>query len=105
MDEILEVFGINWKLLLIQSVNFGILLLVLWRFLYRPLVKIMGERQSVIAKGVQNARDAEERLKSIEEEKDSHRINNDNRHRQITRELPHQNDFNFFLLYCHAIVG
>ena len=69
MEEILGTFGINWKLLLIQAINFGILLLILHRVLYRPLVRMMNERQAVLEKGVKDAEDAETKLSEIEEEK------------------------------------
>jgi len=71
MEEIVRVFGINWKLLLIQGVNFGLLLLILWRFLYRPLIQMISKRQEVISKGVEDANKAEERLDEINEEKES----------------------------------
>ena len=71
MGEIAAVFGINWKLLLIQGVNFGLLLLVLWKFLYTPLVRMMGERQAAIEKGVKDAEKAEQKLSEIKEEEDS----------------------------------
>ena len=68
MGEIAAVFGINGKLLLIQSVNFGLLLLILWKFLYTPLVKVMAERQAAIEKGVKDAEKAEKKLEDIKEE-------------------------------------
>lgn len=71
MEEIVKVFGINWKLLLIQGVNFGVLLLILWRLLYRPLISIISKRQEAIKKGVEDANKAEEKLNEINEEKES----------------------------------
>lgn len=69
MEEIIKVFGVNWKLLVIQVVNFGILLLVLHRFLYRPLLSLMEKRQQKIARGLSDAEEAEAKLKKIEEER------------------------------------
>lgn len=70
MDEILTVFGVNWKLLVIQMVNFGVLLLVLWRFLYQPLLRALENRRVKIAQGLEDAEKAEMKLKQIEEEKE-----------------------------------
>ena len=67
MGEIAAVFGINWKLLLIQSVNFGVLLLILWRYLYTPLVKMMAKRQTAIEQGVKDAEAADTKLTEIKE--------------------------------------
>lgn len=62
MQELFETFGINWKLLLIQAVNFGLLLLVLWYFLYRPVLRMIDERREKIAEGVRNAEAAKREL-------------------------------------------
>ncbi|MEK9167979.1 MAG: F0F1 ATP synthase subunit B [Patescibacteria group bacterium] len=69
MDEIIRVFGINWKLLAIQAVNFGLLLILLHRFLYKPLLKVIEERQMHIKKGVENAALAEQKLGEAEGQK------------------------------------
>lgn len=67
--EILHAFGIDYRLLLIQVVNFGVLMLVLWQFLYKPLMRIMDERKGVVEKGVRDAESAAKRLAQAEEEK------------------------------------
>ena len=53
--EVLQAFGINWKLLLIQGVNFGLLLAILYRYLYKPLFAMLDKRQAEIAKGLKDA--------------------------------------------------
>lgn len=67
--EIFHTFGIDWRLLLIQAVNFGVLMLALWAFLYKPLLKLLDERRSKIEKGVRDAEEADAKLKSASEEK------------------------------------
>jgi F-type H+-transporting ATPase subunit b len=62
MGELFSAFGLDWKLLVIQTVNFGVLLLILWRFLYRPLVKILDERRGLISESVKKAEAADRRL-------------------------------------------
>ncbi len=64
--EILHVFGIHWKLLLAQVVNFSIALFVLYRFVYRPIFKILAEREALIHKGLDDAKHAEEDRKAAE---------------------------------------
>lgn len=66
MGELFAVFGINWKLLLIQALNFGILLVILWKFLYTPVLKMIDERRAKIAEGVKNAEEAGEKLAQSE---------------------------------------
>ncbi|MBI4094023.1 F0F1 ATP synthase subunit B [Candidatus Kaiserbacteria bacterium] len=62
MSELFAAFGINWKLLLVQAFNFGLLLFVLWYFLYEPVLKLIDDRRKKIAEGVQNAEAAARRL-------------------------------------------
>jgi F-type H+-transporting ATPase subunit b len=53
--ELLDKLGVDWKILIAQIVNFVILLAVLYRFLYRPVLKMMKERSVKIEKGVKQA--------------------------------------------------
>lgn len=65
-NELLTQLGINWKLFLSQAVNFFILLGVLWTFVYRPLIKIIKERNEKIKVGLEKAEEANVRLKEID---------------------------------------
>ena len=60
MEEILHAFGIDWRLILIQVVNFGILAGALWYFLYTPVLKILNDREEKIRKGIEYAEAAQE---------------------------------------------
>ena len=62
MAELFAAFGINWKLLLAQAVNFGALLFILTYFLYTPILKMLDERREKIAQGVKNAEAADAKL-------------------------------------------
>ncbi|MSU73721.1 ATP synthase F0 subunit B [Candidatus Kaiserbacteria bacterium] len=62
MSQLLAVFGVDWKLLLVQAVNFGLLLSVLTYFLYKPVLRIIDERQRKIAEGVKTAAAADQKL-------------------------------------------
>lgn len=67
--EILHVFGIDWRLLIVQVVNFGVLMALLYVFLYGPLMKLIDERRAKIAKGVRDAEKAEHNLAQAEDER------------------------------------
>ena len=69
MAALFATFGINAKLLTIQAVNFGVTLLVLWWFLYRPLMKVIDERKQKIAKGVHDAEEAAQAKARVEGER------------------------------------
>lgn len=64
MEQLAEVFGINWKLLIAQGVNFGILLAALSYFLYKPVLKMLDERKRIVADGVAAAERAQKRLEN-----------------------------------------
>jgi F-type H+-transporting ATPase subunit b len=64
--ELIHKLGIDWKLLIAQVVNFFILLFVLWKFVYRPVLDMLEKRSKTIEKGIHDAKTAEERLAKIE---------------------------------------
>lgn len=68
MSELFAAFGLDWKLLLIQALNFAILLAVLWKFLYKPVLKMIDERREKVAEGVQKAEAADRRLADADTE-------------------------------------
>lgn len=68
MDQLLSAFGIDWRLLLAQGVNFGIVLVALWHFLYRPVLAQLAKRKELVAKGVEDARRAGEMLAGADSE-------------------------------------
>ncbi len=66
MSALLSAFGIDWHLLAINVVNFGLMLFALWYFLYGPLVRTLEERRQKVAQSVIDAELAAERLVEIE---------------------------------------
>jgi F-type H+-transporting ATPase subunit b len=68
MGELFAAFGVNWKLLLIQAVNFGILLSALTYFLYKPLLSIIDKRRETVAEGVRKAEEASRMLADAQTE-------------------------------------
>ncbi len=57
-----EILGIDWKLFVAQLINFGLVLFVLWKWVYKPLVKILNERTGKIDKSLREAQEIEKRL-------------------------------------------
>ncbi|MBP9711170.1 MAG: F0F1 ATP synthase subunit B [Candidatus Pacebacteria bacterium] len=66
MAELFQAFGIDWKILVINLVNFGGLVLVLWYFLYGPVVRMLEARRQNIAEGVAAAEKSKQELGEIE---------------------------------------
>ncbi len=58
MDQLIHAFGIDAKLITIQIINFAILASLLTYFLYKPILKILAEREENIKQGIKDAEDA-----------------------------------------------
>lgn len=65
--EILKDFGVQPILLAAQVVNFLILLFILKKFLYKPILKVLEERKKKIEGSLKNAEEIERRLNEITE--------------------------------------
>ena len=61
--------GIQWKILLAQTISFSIVLFVLWRFAYRPVFAMLEARRQKIAEGMANADKIKAELASTEAER------------------------------------
>lgn len=68
MDSIIATFHIDWKIIIAQAVNFGVVFIVLYIFALKPLVKLMAERSGKIEKGIDDAKKSDELLQKATEE-------------------------------------
>ena len=66
--EILNQFGINPILLAAQVVNFLILLFILKKFLYKPVLKVLDARKKRIEDSLKNAEEIERQLQKTKEQ-------------------------------------
>lgn len=66
MSDLIRNFGVDWRLLLAQAVNFFVLLFVLWKFAYAPILVLFKKRRDDIAKGLADAREAGGYLAKVE---------------------------------------
>ena len=69
MDQLIQAFGIDLKLIVIQIINFILLLALLSYFLYKPLLKVLNEREEKITQGVKDAEAAAEAKAAAASEK------------------------------------
>lgn len=66
MGDTLTQLGISWPKLIAQMVNFAIILFVLWKFAYRPVLKLLEERRQRVAEAMANAEKAKADLARAE---------------------------------------
>lgn len=71
MESIISTFHIDWKIIIAQAINFGVVFVVLYIFALKPLSKLMAERSDKIAKGIDDAKANASVLAKTEEEYNS----------------------------------
>jgi len=69
MPEIFTKLGLDYKLIIAQAVNFVLLLVILQRLAYKPVLKMLKDRTDKIDKSLRQAKKIEEELKNTEETK------------------------------------
>src|SRR5947208_17159605 len=66
LRETADTFGWNWRLFLSQVISFTIVALLLRRFAYKPVLRILEERREQIAAGLLNAEKIKQQLAEAE---------------------------------------
>ena len=56
VEQIARTFGVDWSHLIAQIISFSIVCLLLYRFAYKPILKMLEERRQQIAAGNCGAR-------------------------------------------------
>lgn len=54
-ESVLGALGVNWKLFIAQLLNFSVVLFVMWKWVYTPLLKAIDVRTAKIDKGLKDA--------------------------------------------------
>ena len=70
MDSIISTFHIDWKIIIAQAINFGVVFVVLYIFALKPLHKLMAERAEKINKGVEDSKVNASLLEKTKKESD-----------------------------------
>jgi F-type H+-transporting ATPase subunit b len=60
IEQIAGTFGVDWPHLIAQMVSFSIVCALLYRFAYKPVLKMLDQRRELIAQGLANS----ERIKA-----------------------------------------
>lgn len=62
-------FGLRTDVFIAQLINFLIILFVLWKWAYKPLLAMLDQRQKKIEQGLRDADDAHKRLAGVDTER------------------------------------
>jgi F-type H+-transporting ATPase subunit b len=65
----MDALGIQWKILLAQTISFSVVLFVLWKFAYKPINNMLEARKQKIAEGIANAEKIKVELTNTETER------------------------------------
>ncbi|MDD4271649.1 MAG: F0F1 ATP synthase subunit B [Patescibacteria group bacterium] len=68
MENLIETFHLDLRLIIAQVINFAIVFSVLYWFAFKPLAKVMSERSDKIAKSLDDAKKVEEKLSETQAE-------------------------------------
>ena len=66
VSDMVNNFGINWKILLVQGLNFAVLMALLYKFAFKPVLSTIEERQNKISSGLKYAEKMEKKLDEAE---------------------------------------
>ena len=69
MLDLLHALGIQWSVLLAQVVNFAILIFVLQRYVYGPVLKVIDERRSVVTESLKKAEEIDKNKEDLDKER------------------------------------
>jgi F-type H+-transporting ATPase subunit b len=69
MESLIHAFGIDARLIAIQILNFAVLAVALSYFLYKPILRIVKEREEKIKAGIRDAEAAAASLQEAENQK------------------------------------
>jgi F-type H+-transporting ATPase subunit b len=69
VGEIARTFGVDWPHLIAQMISFSIVCILLQRFAYKPVLKMLEERRQQIAQGQANAEQIKAELARTEEKR------------------------------------
>ena len=67
MNEFIKQFGIDWRLLVSQAVNFLLVLIILRMFVYKPVAVMLRDRRQRVEEGIAKAKEADARLADAQE--------------------------------------
>lgn len=68
-SDALGKLGIDGGIFVAQLVNFLIVLIVLWKFAYKPIIKMLDQRSERVEKSIRSAEHVEKRVAALEDER------------------------------------
>lgn len=67
--DLANTFGVDWRIIFAQTVNFALVAFLLWRFAFKPVMASMEQRQKEISDGLRFAEESKLQLAQAEKAK------------------------------------
>src|SRR3989338_6119701 len=71
MNELLHSLGIEWPILIAQIINFAILLAILGKFVYKPVMKMLDDRREGTLRAIEREEFSAKKLLEAEADKEN----------------------------------
>jgi F-type H+-transporting ATPase subunit b len=68
MNEIINSFGIDWKIFSAEIVNFLVVIGILYFFVFKKVFVKLEERKKIISEGIENSKLAEEKIEEAQKQ-------------------------------------
>jgi F-type H+-transporting ATPase subunit b len=94
MSELISSLGVDWRLFIAQLINFSILLFVLHRFAYKPVLKMLENRTEKIEKGLQDAEASQKKLEQAAKKEEELLIEAKKQAKEIIEKAQEQANLN-----------
>lgn len=69
MTDLLHALGIQWSVLLAQMVNFLILIFILMKFVYSPVLRIIDQRRAIVEESIRKAKEIDQHAEQLDRER------------------------------------
>lgn len=69
MNDIIDALGIQWSALLAQAINFGILVFILAKFVYKPVLAVIDKRRAEIAESMEKAKEIDRQKEILDQDR------------------------------------
>ena len=66
MGDLVSALGIQWSALVAQMVNFSILIFILAKFVYKPVLKVIDDRRATIVASLEKAKEIDQRMELLD---------------------------------------
>ncbi len=69
MNDLIKALGIDWPALIAQAINFLLLMFVLSKFVYKPILKVIDDRRKLVADSMEKVKEIDRHKEQIDKDR------------------------------------